>query len=113
MTRLKKDARIILCGAISAYNSSKPKGLQSYLSLISQRAKLQGFIVMDYAPEYPTAIAELSKGLSSGAIKRKFHIVEGGIEQAPVALPMLFSGGNTGKLVVKVSAEPKATRAKL
>ncbi|KDR76191.1 hypothetical protein GALMADRAFT_225868 [Galerina marginata CBS 339.88] len=108
LTRLNKDARIILCGAISAYNASKPKGLQSYLNLISQRAKIQGFIVFDYTPEYPTAIAELAKGLSSGAIKRKFHIVEGGIEQAPVALPMLFSGGNTGKLVVKVSEEPKA-----
>lgn len=53
---------------------------------------------MDYTSEYPAAMEELAKGLSSGAIKRKFHIVEGGIEQAPVALPMLFSGGNTGKL---------------
>ncbi|KAJ3506639.1 hypothetical protein NLJ89_g6756 [Agrocybe chaxingu] len=113
LTRLKKDARIILCGAISAYNATKPKGLQSYMNLISQRAKIQGFIVMDYASEYPTAIAELSKGLQSGAIKRKFHIVEGGIEQAPVALPMLFSGGNTGKLVVKVSEEPRGAKAKL
>lgn len=80
------------------------------------------------------AIKELSRGLSNGTIKRKFHIVEGGIEQAPIALPMLFSGGNTGKLcvfdstrlfllslclsphefcsVVKVSEEPKA-KAKL
>ncbi|KAF9484373.1 alcohol dehydrogenase [Pholiota conissans] len=107
LTRLNKDARIILCGAISVYNSAKPKGLQSYLNLISQRAKIQGFIVFDYASEYPLAIKELSKGLSNGTIKRKFHIVEGGIEQAPVALPMLFSGGNTGKLVVKVSDEPK------
>lgn len=53
---------------------------------------------MDYASEYSTAIEELAKGLASGVIKRKFHVVEGGIEQAPVALPMLFSGGNTGKL---------------
>jgi hypothetical protein len=55
---------------------------------------------MDYASEYADAIKELSKGIQSGAIKTKFHIVEGGIEQAPVALPMLFSGGNTGKLYV-------------
>ncbi|PPQ85379.1 hypothetical protein CVT25_006410 [Psilocybe cyanescens] len=98
LTRLNKDARIVLCGAISAYNAPKPKGLQSYLNLISQRAKIQGFIVMDYTSEYPAAIEELGKGLASGLIKRKFHIVEGGIEKAPVALPMLFSGGNTGKL---------------
>ncbi|EAU85415.1 alcohol dehydrogenase [Coprinopsis cinerea okayama7 len=112
LTRLNKDARIVLCGAISAYNSPKPKGLQSYLNLISQRATLRGFILFDYEHRYPEALAELRKGLQSGAIKRKFHIVEGGIEQAPKALPMLFSGGNTGKLVVKVSDEPKA-QAKL
>jgi hypothetical protein len=85
---------------------------------------------MDYISEYPAAIEELARGLNSGAIKRKFHIIEGGIEQAPVALPMLFSGGNTGKLyvfpfypllqaltlafrVVKVSEEPNFNRAKL
>jgi len=52
----------------------------------------------DYESEYPTAYAELAKGLSQGRIKRKFHVVEGGIEQAPIALPLLFSGGNEGKL---------------
>jgi len=57
---------------------------------------------MDYTSEYPAAVEELARGLSSGTIKRKFHIIEGGIEQAPVALPMLFSGGNTGKLYVPI-----------
>ncbi|KAK7033106.1 hypothetical protein R3P38DRAFT_3265067 [Favolaschia claudopus] len=107
LTRLNKGARIALCGAISQYNAVKPKGLQNYLTLISMRAKIQGFIVFDYAKEYPTAIEELTRGLADGSIKRKFHIVEG-LEQAPTALPMLFSGGNTGKLVVKVSEETPA-----
>jgi len=53
---------------------------------------------LDYESEYPIAYAELAKGLSQGHIKRKFHVVEGGIEQAPAALPLLFSGGNNGKL---------------
>jgi len=114
LTRLNKGARIALCGAISAYNATKPKGIQSYLNLISQRASIQGFIVMDFASEYPAAIQELTIKLRNGSLKRKFHIVEGGIEQAPVALPMLFNGGNTGKLVVRVSEEPKALgKAKL
>ncbi|TFK40348.1 alcohol dehydrogenase [Crucibulum laeve] len=113
LMRLNQKARIVLCGAISAYNAAKPKGLQNYLTLISQRATIQGFIVFDYAKQYPTAIEELGKGLASGKIKRKFHIVEGGIEQAPKALPMLFSGGNTGKLVVRVSDEPSAVKTKL
>lgn len=56
------------------------------------------FIRTDFESEYTAAIKELTVKLRNGSIKRKFHIVEGGIEQAPVALPMLFSGGNTGKL---------------
>ncbi|KAJ2917408.1 hypothetical protein MD484_g3005, partial [Candolleomyces efflorescens] len=112
LTRLNKDARIVLCGAISQYNAVKPTGLKAYMNLISQRATLRGFIVMDYEHRYPEALAALRKGLASGSIKRKFHIVEGGIEQAPKALPMLFSGGNTGKLVVRVSNEPNV-RSKL
>ncbi|KAJ7284978.1 hypothetical protein C8J57DRAFT_1290028 [Mycena rebaudengoi] len=107
LTRLNKGARIALCGAISAYNAAKPTGIQNYLTLIAQRAKIQGFIILDYTSQFPAAIAEMSKGLADGSLKRKFHIVEG-LEQAPVALPMLFSGGNTGKLVVKVSEEPKS-----
>jgi len=111
---LKKGARIALCGAISAYNATKPKGLQSYMNLISQRATIQGFLVTDFESEFPAAIKELTVKLRKGSLKRKFHIVEGGIEQAPVALPMLFNGGNTGKLVVKVSDEPKGlAKAKL
>ncbi|KAF9043662.1 alcohol dehydrogenase [Rhodocollybia butyracea] len=107
--RLNQNARVVLCGAISAYNSvGKPKGLQGYLSLISQRAKIEGFVVFDYAKRFHEAIAEMSKGLQDGTIKRKFHIVEG-LENAPSALPLLFSGGNTGKLVVKV-AEPTKTK---
>ncbi|KAJ4472719.1 hypothetical protein C8R41DRAFT_849556 [Lentinula lateritia] len=107
LSRLNRNARIVLCGAISAYNSvGKPKGIQNYLTLISQRAKIEGFIVFDYAKRYPEAIAEMSQGLRDGTIKRKFHIVEG-LENAPSALPLLFTGGNTGKLVVKVNESLK------
>lgn len=106
LTRLKKDARIALCGAISAYNGIQYR-LKNYLTVISQRAKIQGFIVFDYQDRYPEAIREISKGLADGSIKRRFHVVEG-LEKAPMALPMLFTGANNGKLVVKVSEETKA-----
>ncbi|KAJ7650289.1 alcohol dehydrogenase [Roridomyces roridus] len=106
LTRLNKGARISMCGAISQYNATQPKGLQNYQTLIAMRGKLQGFIVLDYAAEFPVAIEEMGKWLADGSIKRQFHIVEG-IEAAPVALPMLFSGGNTGKLVVKVAEHVK------
>ncbi|KAF8135055.1 hypothetical protein EV363DRAFT_1447839 [Boletus edulis] len=97
LKRLNQNARIALCGAISAYNSPTPRGLENYQNLISQRAKIQGFIVFDYASQFPKAIADLSAGIADGTIKRKFHIVEG-LENAPKALLMLFSGDNTGKL---------------
>jgi len=103
LTRLNKGARIPLCGGISQYNAEKAKGLQNYLGLISMRAKMEGFIVFDYLPRFPEGIAALGAGLLDGSIKSKFHIVEGGITEAPKALPILFSGGNTGKLVVKVA----------
>jgi len=104
LTKLNKGARVVLCGAISEYNSVKPKGLQSYMTLISQRAKIEGFVVIDYVSQYPAAVKEIAAGLADGSIKSKFHIVEG-LEKAPEALPMLFTGGNTGKLVIKVAEE--------
>ncbi|KAH9022467.1 alcohol dehydrogenase [Lactarius pseudohatsudake] len=96
LTRLNKGARIALCDA------SKPKGISAYLNLISQRAKIEGFLVFDYADRYPEALTNLSKWISEGRIIRKFHIVEG-LEKAPESLPLLFSGGNTGKLFVPPS----------
>ncbi|KAG6373470.1 hypothetical protein JVT61DRAFT_6623 [Boletus reticuloceps] len=112
LKRLNQNARIALCGAISAYNSPTPRGLENYQNLISQRAKIQGFIVFDYASQFPKAIADLSAGIADGTIKRKFHIVEG-LENAPKALLMLFSGDNTGKLVVQVSNARSSERPKL
>ncbi|KAL8277260.1 hypothetical protein RQP46_010329 [Phenoliferia psychrophenolica] len=69
LTRLKKGARIALCGAISAYNDPSPKGLQMYLNLISQRAKLEGFIVFDYADRYHVADADLATWVDEGKLK--------------------------------------------
>jgi len=112
LKHLNKDARIALCGAISAYNSPTTRGLQNYMNLIAQRAKIQGFVVLDYASQYPRAIADLAVGLADGTIKRKFHIVTG-LENAPTALPMLFSGANTGKLVVQVANEHASIQSKL
>ncbi|KAH8826609.1 hypothetical protein DL96DRAFT_1681628 [Flagelloscypha sp. PMI_526] len=100
-TRLQKGARIAFCGSISGYNSP-PTPLKNYQNLIGQRAKLQGFVILDYVEKFGEAVKELAQDLLAGTIKRKFHIVEG-LEEAPAALPMLFNGGNTGKLVVKVS----------
>jgi NADPH-dependent curcumin reductase CurA len=104
LTRLAKNARIPLCGAISQYNTSKPRGPGNYLALISQRATMQGFIVFDYAHQYRKAIEDLVRWHQQGKIKVAVHIVDG-LTQAPEALLMLFTGKNHGKLMVRV-AEP-------
>ncbi|KIM26115.1 hypothetical protein M408DRAFT_330709 [Serendipita vermifera MAFF 305830] len=110
LTRLNKNARIALCGAISAYNSPSPHGLQNYLTLIAQSASIRGFIITDYAPHYDEARAKLGEWLGQGKLKRKFHIQQG-IKDAPKHLNELYEGKNTGKMVVKVS--PQAEDARL
>ncbi|KZP31738.1 NAD(P)-binding protein [Athelia psychrophila] len=107
LTRLNRDARIVLCGCISQYNAAKPAGITAYSNLIAQRASMTGFGVFGFAERYPEAIADIGAGVADGSIKRKFHIVDG-LAQAPEALCLLFTGGNTGKLVVKVSDGPIA-----
>jgi len=110
LTRLNKNARIALCGAISAYNSSSPHGIQNYVTLIAQSASIRGLIVMDYAPHFEECRAKLGEWLGQGKLKRKFHI-QNGLKDAPSHLRELYDGKNTGKMVIKVSAE--APEAKL
>ncbi|KZP31736.1 NAD(P)-binding protein [Athelia psychrophila] len=102
LTRLNRGARVVLCGAISQYNAAKPAGLTAYINLIAQRASITGFVVFDFVARYHEAVADIGAGVADGSIKRKFHIVDG-LAQAPEALTMLFAGGNTGKLVLRVS----------
>ncbi|ORY86731.1 hypothetical protein BCR35DRAFT_277574 [Leucosporidium creatinivorum] len=103
LTRMKKFARIALCGAISAYNDPAPRGLQAYLNLISQCAKIQGFIVFDYAKRYKEADAELASFVNSGQLKIREHRLTG-IENCVEGLLGLFEGVNTGKIVVKIGS---------
>jgi len=105
--RLNKNARVVLCGAISAYNAKTPRGLSAYLNLISQRGKIEGFMVFDYADQYSIATTEMAAWIREGKLKRKYHVVEG-LENAPQALTMLYSGENTGKLMIKVTSNVPA-----
>ncbi|PVH99484.1 NAD(P)-binding protein [Periconia macrospinosa] len=114
LTKAKPFARFVMCGAISQYNSNKSQihGLKNYTMIISMRIRMQGFIVFDYQKQYPQARKELAQWLSEGKLKRKEHIVQGGLGKAEQALVDLFNGVNTGKLLVEV-AKPKDNQAKL
>lgn len=98
---LKRNARVVVCGAISQYNTEAPTGPKNYLSLLINRARMQGFIVFDYADRYEEGRAQLSAWVREGRIKHKEEIVDG-LRNAPQALLRLFDGNKHGKLVVRM-----------
>jgi NADPH-dependent curcumin reductase CurA len=101
---LNRGARIPLCGAISQYNSKAVEGPKNYLSLLVNRAKLQGFIVFDYAEHYQEAAVQMAGWMMAGKLKSREDIVPG-LETFPETLLKLFTGENNGKLVIKVADE--------
>jgi NADPH-dependent curcumin reductase CurA len=104
LTRIRRKARIIICGAISQYNNTTAvQGPKNYLSLLVNRARMQGMVVFDYAERYPQAIAELSAYLQDGSMHSREDVVQG-LDQFPSALLKLFNGENFGKLVLEVAA---------
>lgn len=105
MAKLARKARIVICGAISQYNnpnSAPAAGPKNYLSLLVNRARMEGMVVFDYADRYPIAIAEMAGYLKDGRMKSREDIVPG-LENFPEALGKLFSGENFGKLVLEVA----------
>ncbi|MFJ4194892.1 NADP-dependent oxidoreductase [Pseudomonas sp. NPDC089534] len=102
LSRLNFKARVVICGAISQYNNKEAvKGPANYLSLLVNRARMEGFVVMDYAAQYADAAREMAGWLAKGQLKSKEDIVDG-LETFPETLAKLFSGENFGKLVLKV-----------
>jgi NADPH-dependent curcumin reductase CurA len=107
LARLARGARIIICGAISQYNnanSAPAQGPKNYLSLLVNRARMQGMVVFDYADRYPVAVAEMATYLKDGRMKSREDVVEG-IDTFPEALTRLFTGQNFGKLVLQVAKD--------
>jgi NADPH-dependent curcumin reductase CurA len=105
LTRINQKARIVICGAISQYNNTTPvKGPANYLSLLVNRARMEGIVVFDYADRYHKGVAAMSKWMQEGTFKTREDIVVG-LEKFPEALLMLFEGGNFGKLVLQVAPE--------
>jgi NADPH-dependent curcumin reductase CurA len=104
LTRINMKARIIICGAISQYNHTHVKGPANYLSLLVNRARMEGIVVFDYADRYPIAVAEIAKWMREGSFKTREDIVQG-LDKFPEALLMLFEGKNFGKLVLQVAPE--------
>jgi len=102
-TKLNVDARVAVCGQISLYNATeRPTGPRKLPGLVSTRAKVEGFLVRDFAPRYSEATKQLGQWVASGDIQYRETVTEG-LENAPDGFLGLFEGENIGKQLVKVS----------
>ena len=100
--RLAQGARIALCGAIAVYNDEhKPPGPANYLNLISKRARMEGFIAMDHWGRFDEIRGRLATWVTDGELRHVEHYWDG-LESSVDALNALFTGANTGKVIVRV-----------
>lgn len=104
LANLRRNARIIICGAISTYNDEElAPGPSRYMALLVFRARMQGFLVFDYPDKDAAALADIASLIRSGQLVARETVVEGGIEDFGRTLLRLFEGRNTGKLVLKIA----------
>jgi NADPH-dependent curcumin reductase CurA len=101
LSRLRKHARIIICGAISQYNNTSIQGPKNYLSLLVNRATMQGMVVFDYADKYKEAGMQMGMWMMEGKLKAEEDVYNG-IENFYDTFTRLFTGDKRGKLVLKI-----------
>lgn len=102
MTNLALGARITICGTAALTDWAPiPQGPRVHRQLMVARARMQGFLVLDYKSRFGEAITVLADWIRAGKLNHNEHILEGA-EAAPEAINMLYNGLNTGKLLVRV-----------
>ncbi len=103
LARIATNARVVICGGISRYNATGPiPGPVNYFNLVYRRARMEGFIVIDYAAEFPAAAAEMQRWMDEGKLQQSVTVIDG-FKELPNALIQLFEGVNTGKLMVQTN----------
>jgi NADPH-dependent curcumin reductase len=103
LARLARHARVVICGAVSQYNNiDSMRGPSNYMSLLVNRARMEGFVVIDYMGRYAEALPEMAGWIAEGKLHAREDVVEG-FEQFPDALVRLFKGENVGKLVLRLT----------
>jgi NADPH-dependent curcumin reductase CurA len=100
MLQMNPFGRIAVCGMIAVYGGA-PIPMSFPRLILSQRLKVQGFIISEHEALRPKALAELGAGVASGAIKYRESVAHG-LPAAPGALLGLFQGKNLGKQLVKL-----------
>ena len=98
---MNAHGRIVVCGMISDYAAAVPSAGPNWIPIIKKRLAIQGFAMPDHFGEVPALAAKLAPYVMAGKIKHRSHIIEG-LESAIDGLNLLFTGGNKGKLIVKL-----------
>jgi NADPH-dependent curcumin reductase CurA len=105
LTHLRRNARVVICGAISQYNATDGmKGPSNYLSLLVNHASMTGFVFSHYLDRYAEGATEMAAWLAAGKLHAREDVASG-FRTFPQTLLRLFSGENTGKLVLEVAEE--------
>lgn len=99
---LATKARVILCGLISEYNSVERHGLRNLWQILVHQATVHGFLIMDYVARFPEGGAQIAQWMAEGKVRIDEDVQEG-IENSYDAFMRLFTGANTGKLVLKIA----------
>jgi NADPH-dependent curcumin reductase len=103
LSRLARGARVVICGAVSQYNNvGAASGPSNYIELLSARATMTGFVVVDFISWYSEAVADMSGWVANGRLRSVEDTVSGDIDTFPSMLERLFTGANTGKLVLEL-----------
>ncbi len=106
LMRLARGGRIVLGGAMSAYNEdAQVPGPRNYLQLLIQRGRMEGFVVLDYVHRAGEALDALASWLREGKLRDRVD-VQRGLENAPDAVARLFRGENRGKQLLKIADYP-------
>ncbi|GMK56318.1 hypothetical protein CspeluHIS016_0301580 [Cutaneotrichosporon spelunceum] len=110
LAQINPYARVVMCGAISQYNTAKPYGVRLTPQLISMKARMEGFIAFDYEKRYPEGRAYLADLAKKGQIKYAYYVTGGGLDGCVKALQDMFDGKNYGKTVVSFKEGERGTK---
>ncbi len=102
LANLRLRGRVVICGRISQTAATELTGITQLGQLIGKRARVEGFVVTDFAARFAEGRHWLATQRDAGRLRQRVHVIDG-LERAPEGLGMLFRGENMGKLVVKVA----------
>jgi hypothetical protein len=105
LARINLHARIVMCGAISGYLDREFHPLRHYTAVTAKRARMEGFVIVDYVPRFSEAVPVLAGWIAEGRLKHKEDVALG-LENAPGTLARLFKGENFGKQLLKIADPP-------